>query len=73
MYLAVENKNAASRALSEMLSPWNSEFEKLKSGEIAKEKYDMCRYRYPHIKAEFLPKVFKKLKNNNLLSISNSK
>lgn len=64
VYLSVENKNAASRALSEMLSSWNSEFEKLKSGEITKKDYDMWRYSYPRIKAERLHEEFKKLKNN---------
>ncbi len=64
VYLSVENKNAASRGLSEMLSSWNSEFEKLKSGEITKEEYDMWRYSYPRIKAERLHEEFKKLKNN---------
>lgn len=64
VYLSVENKNAASRALSEMLSSWNSELKKLKSGEITKEEYDMWRYSYPRIKAERLHEEFKKLKNN---------
>lgn len=56
VYLAVENKNAATRTISKMLSSWNSEFEKLKSGEITKEEYDMWRYSYPRIKAERLRK-----------------
>ena len=47
-----------------MLSSWNSEFEKLKSGEINKEEYDMWHYSYPLIKAERLHEEFKKLKNN---------
>ena len=47
-----------------MLSSWNSEFKKLKSGEITKEEYDMWRYSYPRIKAERLHEEFKKLKNN---------
>ena len=64
VYLAVENKNAATRTVSKMLSSWNSEFEKLKSGEINKEEYDMWRYSYPLIKAERLHEEFKKLKNN---------
>ncbi len=64
VYLSVENKNAASRALSEMFSSWNSELKKLKSGEITKEEYDMWRYSYPRIKAERLHEEFKKLKNN---------
>lgn len=64
VYLAVENKNAATRTVSKMLSSWNSEFEKLKSGEINKEEYDMWRYSYPRIKAERLHEEFKKLKNN---------
>lgn len=64
VYLAVENKNAATRTVSKMLSSWNSEFEKLKSGEITKEEYDMWRYSYPRIKAERLHEEFKKLKNN---------
>ena len=64
VYLAVENKNAASSSISEMLSSWNSEFEKLKSGEITKEEYDMWRYSYPRINAERLHEEFKKLKNN---------
>jgi len=64
VYLAVENKNADSSSISEMLSSWNSEFEKLKSGEITKEEYDMWRYSYPRIKAERLHEEFKKLKNN---------
>lgn len=64
VYLSVENKNAASSSISEMLSSWNSEFEKLKSGEITKEEYDMWRYSYPRIKAERLHEEFKKLKNN---------
>ena len=64
VYLAVENKNAATRTVSKMLSSWNSEFEKLKSGEISKEEYDMWRYSYPRIKAERLHEEFKKLKNN---------
>ena len=64
VYLAVENKNAATRTVSKMLCSWNSEFEKLKSGEINKEEYDMWRYRYPRIKAERLHEEFKKLKNN---------
>ena len=64
VYLAVENKNAATRTVSKMLSSWNSEFEKLKSGEINKEEYDMWRYNYPLIKAERLHEEFKKLKNN---------
>ncbi len=64
VYLAVESKNAASSSISEMLSSWNSEFEKLKSGEITKEEYDMWRYSYPRIKAERLHEEFKKLKNN---------
>ena len=46
VYLAVENKNAATRTVSKMLSSWNSEFEKLKTGEINKEEYDMWRYSY---------------------------
>ena len=62
--LAVENKNAASRAVSEMLSSWNSEFEKLKSGEITKEEYDMWRYSYTRIKSERINEEFSKLKNN---------
>lgn len=64
VYLAVENKNADSSSISKMLSSWNSEFEKLKSGEITKEEYDMWRYSYPRIKAERLHEEFKKLKNN---------
>ena len=64
VYLAVENKNAATRTVSKMLSSWNSEFDKLKSGEINKEEYDMWRYSYPLIKAERLHEEFKKLKNN---------
>ncbi|MBS7298280.1 MAG: helix-turn-helix transcriptional regulator [Eubacteriales bacterium] len=64
VYLAVENKNAATRTVSKMLSSWNSEFEKLKSGEINKGEYDMWRYSYPRIKAERLHEEFKKLKNN---------
>lgn len=64
VYLAVENKNAATRTVSKMLSSWNSEFEKLKSGEINKGEYDMWRYSYPRIKAERLHEKFKKLKNN---------
>ena len=64
VYLAVENKNAATRTVSKMLSSWNSEFEKLKSGEINKEEYDMWRYSYPLIKAERIHEEFKKLKNN---------
>lgn len=64
VYLAVENKNAVTRTVSKMLSSWNSEFEKLKSGEINKEEYDMWRYSYPLIKAERLHEEFKKLKNN---------
>ena len=64
VYLAVEKKNAATRSVSKMLSSWNSEFEKLKSGEITKEEYDMWRYSYPRIKAERLHEEFKKLKNN---------
>lgn len=64
VYLAVENKNAATRTVSKMLSSWNSEFEKLKSGEITKEEYDMWRYSYPRIKAERLHEEFNKLKNN---------
>lgn len=64
VYLSVENKNAASASVSEMLRSWNSEFEKLKSGEITKEEYDMWRYSYPRIKAERLHEEFKKLKNN---------
>ena len=64
VYLAVENKNAATRTVSKMLSSWNSEFEKLKSGEINKEEYDMWRYSYPRIKAERIHEELKKLKNN---------
>ena len=64
VHLSVENKNAASASVSEMLRSWNSEFEKLKSGEITKEEYDMWRYSYPRIKAERLHEEFKKLKNN---------
>lgn len=64
VHLSVENKNAATRTVSEMLSSWNSEFKKLKSGEITKEEYDMWRYSYPRIKAERLHEEFKKLKNN---------
>ena len=64
VYLAVENKNDATRTVSKMLSSWNSEFEQLKSGEINKEEYDMWRYSYPLIKAERLHEEFKKLKNN---------
>lgn len=64
VYLAVESKNAATRAVSKMLSSWNSEFKKLKSGEITKEEYDMWRYSYPRIKAERIHEEFKKLKNN---------
>ena len=63
VYLAVESKNAATRAVSKMLSSWNSEFEKLKSGEITKEEYDMWRYSYPRIKSERIHEEFKKLKN----------
>lgn len=66
VHLSVENKNATTRAVSEMLSSWSSEFEKLKSGEITKEEYDMWRYSYPHIKAERIHEEFKKLKNNTL-------
>ena len=47
-----------------MLHSWNSEFEKLKSGEITKEEYDMWRYSYPKISVERLHKEFKKSKNN---------
>ena len=64
VYLAVENKNAATRTVSKMLSSWNSEFEKRKSGEINKEEYDMWRYSYPLIKAERLHEELKKLKIN---------
>ena len=64
VHLSVENKNAASRAVSKMLSSWSSESEKLKSGEITKEEYDMWRYSYPRIKAERIHEEFKKLKNN---------
>ena len=64
VHLSVENKNAVTRELSKMLHSWNSEFEKLKSGEITKEEYDMWRYSYPRIKAERLHEEFKKLKNN---------
>ena len=62
VYLAVEDKNAASRAVSKMLGSWNSEFEKLKSDEITKEEYDMWRYSYPRIKAERIHEEFRKLK-----------
>ena len=64
VHLSVENKNAATRAVSKMLSSWSSESEKLKSGEITKEEYDMWRYSYPRIKAERIHEEFKKLKNN---------
>ena len=64
MHLSVENKNAVTRTVSKMLSSWNSEFKKLKSGEITKEEYDMWRYSYPRIKAERLHEEYKKLKNN---------
>ena len=64
VHLSVENKNAATRAVSKMLSSWSSESEKLKSGEITKEEYDMWRYSYPRIKAERIHEELKKLKNN---------
>ena len=64
VHLSVENKNAVTRTVSKTLSSWNSEFKKLKSGEITKEEYDMWRYSYPRIKAERLHEEFKKLKNN---------
>ena len=64
IYLSVENKNATTRAVSKMLSSWSSESEKLKSGEITKEEYDMWRYSYPRIKAERIHEELKKLKNN---------
>ena len=64
VHLSVENKNAVTRTVSKMLSSWNSEFKKLKSGEITKEEYDMWRYSYPRIKAERLHEEFKKLKSN---------
>ena len=47
-----------------MLSSWSSESEKLKSGEITKEEYDMWRYSYPRIKAERIHEELKKLRNN---------
>lgn len=64
VYLSVENKNAVTREISKMLHSWNGEFEKLKSGEITKEEYDMWRYSYPKISAERLHEEFKKPKNN---------
>lgn len=64
VHLSVENKNAATRAVSKMLSSWSSESKKLKSGEITKEEYDMWRYSYPRIKAERIHEELKKLKNN---------
>ncbi|MGN0162075.1 MAG: helix-turn-helix domain-containing protein [Candidatus Ornithomonoglobus sp.] len=62
--LCAGNKNTAAITVEKMLTSWNSEFEKLKSGEITKEEYDMWRYSYPRIKAERLHEKLKKLKNN---------
>ena len=64
IYLSVENKNTVSTSVSNMLRSWNSEFEKLKSGEITKEEYDIWRYSYPRITAERLHEELKKMKNN---------
>jgi transcriptional regulator with XRE-family HTH domain len=62
--LVPENKNTTSRTVSKMLSSWNSEFEKLKSGEITKEEYDMWRYSYPLSEAKRAHEELKKSKNN---------
>ena len=64
IYLSVENKNTVSTSVSNMLRSWNSEFKKLKSGEITKEEYDIWRYSYPRITAERLHEELKKMKNN---------
>ena len=65
IYLSVENKNTVSTSVSNMLRSWNSEFEKLKSGEITKEEYDIWRYSYPRTTAERLHEELKKMKNNS--------
>ena len=64
VYLSIENKKAVTSNVSDGLRSWNSESNKLKSGEITKEEYDMWRYSYPRIKAERIHEEFKKLKNN---------
>lgn len=64
VYLSIENKKAVTSNVSDGLRSWNSELNKLKSGEITKEEYDMWRYSYPRIKAERIHEELKKLRNN---------
>lgn len=64
VYLSIENKKAVTSNVSDGLRSWNSELNKLKSGEITKEEYDMWRYSYPRIKAERTQERLRKLRNN---------
>lgn len=64
VYLSIENKKAVTSNVSDGLRSWNSESNKLKSGEITKEEYDMWRYSYPRIKAERTQERLRKLRNN---------
>ncbi len=64
VYLSIENKKAVTSNVSDGLRSWNSELNKLKSGEITKEEYDMWRYSYPRIKAERAQERLRKLRNN---------
>lgn len=64
VYLSIENKKTVTSTISDGLRSWNSELNKLKSGEITTEEYDMWRYSYPRIKAERTRERLRKLRNN---------
>jgi len=47
-----EFKGTAYLSMLDMFNAWQHEAEKLKNGDIMKDKYDSWRYNYPHIEAE---------------------